>query len=519
MIRVAPRRSSAPFVCSLASVALCAASGAAWADCDTLPPSFVSVGLNRTALNTTAGPDTVKCTMQWTDNLSGVDTASCTIAAPTPSGTYQQQFASCSATVPSSGTRLNGTFACDITLPRYSQSGTWTLLSVSAQDLVGNTGTGFPPPTTLTVTSNQDIVAPSITAFSFTPTSVNVTAAGANVTCNVTVTDALSGVNFVNCAFGADTATPTGDQHAMACNASAPSTGTRNNGTWSCVVPVPRYAQSGNWTASVLAFDYLGNFTSTLPPPPPPKLVVTSTPDVTEPNLTAFSFTPASIDPQTGAKTVECTMTFTDSPTGVVQPGCSFTAPFPAFGVSEGCTSNAPTSGTPQSGTWKCTVVIPQYAPGGQWAAGVTATDFANATAGAYGGNDLDLDSIALAGRGFPSLLTVACAGGGPAEANLRWLSDKVTLVWDPIAGAIKYNTYRGLTSQLVDADDNGLADNGYGACQTDSNPTDTQFVDTTKPARGTSYYYLVAYVKTFLEEGLGKSSSGLDRFPTTPCP
>ncbi len=513
MIRVHPRAPRALFVCALATAAAAAVPGAALAACDTFPPTFLSVSLNKTSLNTTNGPDTVRCTMQWSDDLSGVDTASCTIAAPTPpvGATYQQQFASCSADTPSAGTRLNGTFACDITLPRYSQSGTWSLMSVSARDAVGNQGAGFPPPTTLTVTSNPDVVAPAITAFSFTPTSVNVSSGSAVVTCNATITDALSGVNFFNCAFGADTPTPSEDTHGMGCNAMAPTTGTRNNGTWSCSITVPRYAQSGNWTASAFVFDNMNNFTTTTPAPPP-KLVVTSTPDVTPPTLTAFSFTPTSIDPQTGAKTVECTMTFTDSPTGVLQAGCSFDAPFPAFGSGESCVAVAPTTGTRQSGTWKCTVVIPQYSPGGMWTAGVTAQDFSNATAGAYGGNDLDLDSIALAGLGFPSLLDVACAGGGPSEAALRW-SNNTTLTWDPVSGAFQYFVYRGLTSTLDDG-------NGYGDCQNsrDANTSDTVFVETQKPAAGTSFFFLVAFDAGGGEEGLGFDSEGNPRWATNPC-
>jgi hypothetical protein len=517
MNRVEFRTTRFVVACSVAVLSVFASQGAALAACDTLAPTFVSATLSKPTANTTNGPDTVTCTMRWTDDLSGLDSASCTIAAPTPSGAYQQQFASCSALAPTSGTRLDGTWSCPITLPRYSQAGTWTLFTASAQDLVGNNGSGFPAPTTLVVTSNQDIVAPTITSFDFNPKSVNVSSADQNVTCTVVTTDALSGIGTVSCGFTADVATPTGDEHTVACGTSTPVSGN----TYQCTAKLPRYAQAGNWTAAVFVVDKLNNFNAT-PPATPPKLVVTSSaPDVTPPNLTAFSFTPATVDPQTGAKTVECSMTFTDSPTGVLSADCSFSAPFPFFGVSEGCSATTPQPpGTPQNGTYKCTVVIPQYAPGGQWQAGVSAADFngaSTATSG-FGGNNLDLTSFDLAGLGFPSILNVTCAGGGPSEANLRW-NDRTTLAWDPIAGAIKYNTYRGLTSDLTDLDDDGLADGGYGACQPDANPIDTQFVDTSKPAAGRSFYYLVAYVKTFFEEGLGNSSSELPRFPTTPCP
>jgi len=230
------------------AVTLFAVPLTARADCDTAAPALSAFSFTPTAINTTAASQTVTCTMTLTDALAGVATATC--AFTSPDQLHQQ---SCTAAAPTSGTRQNGTWSCVITFPRYAPSGTWTA-GVQAPDAVGNLAVLDPAdqglPSLLTVTSDPDTVAPALTNFTLTPGAVTVSAAAQNVTCNMTLTDAKSGVAFASC----ELAAPDSDQ-TVSCGSATPASGTRNNGVFSCVASVPRYADAGTWTSQVIAID------------------------------------------------------------------------------------------------------------------------------------------------------------------------------------------------------------------------------------------------------------------------
>src|SRR5262245_11952356 len=256
----------------------------ALADCDTAAPVLTGFTFTPSAINTSAAAQTVTCNMTLTDNLAGVSNPTC---AFTSADTLYRQ--SCSLATPTTGTTLNGTWSCVITFPRYSQSGVWTA-SVMASDAVGNGTFPIDPSllgfsSTLTVTSTPDVVAPALGVFSLSPGSVNVSATSQTVTCTMPLTDALSGVAFASCQLSA----PDSDQFAS-CGAAAPSSGTRNSGTFSCVLTIPHFADAGTWTSQVVAVDLVGNV-ATLNPAP--TLAVTSVPeDIVVPSPSGFDFNP-----------------------------------------------------------------------------------------------------------------------------------------------------------------------------------------------------------------------------------
>src|SRR5258708_30739477 len=81
-----------------------------------------------------------------------------------------------------SGTNLNGTWTGIATIPAYSEAGTWMASYVVVGDDVGNykyyytadlQTLGFP--TQLHVTSNPDTAPPTLTTFTFHPTTRNST--------------------------------------------------------------------------------------------------------------------------------------------------------------------------------------------------------------------------------------------------------------------------------------------------------------------------------------------------------
>lgn len=215
-----------------------------------------------------------------------------------------------------------------------------------------------------------DTTAPALTAFSFNPNSINTTLSSQTVTCNMTLTDALSGVVSATCAF-----TSPDLMHRASCSASTPSSGTPQNGVWSCTMTVPRYAPSGTWTASGTATDAVGNVAQLNPASSgfPSTLTVTSDPDVVAPSLTGFSLMPTSVNVSAASQNVTCNMTLTDAKSGVATAACQVAAPDSSQTV--GCGSNAPSSGTTNSGTWSCTLTIPRFADAGTWIPSVFAID------------------------------------------------------------------------------------------------------------------------------------------------
>lgn len=488
-------------VLSVLALALVAAAPAV-SQCDTAAPAITSFTLGPTSVNTTSGPANVNCTMVLSDSPAGVESATCTLQWTDGVSKFQTQ--SCTASAPSAGTPQNGTYQCAITLPRYSAQGTWQA-QVTTQDAVTNAATylSFQLPgatTSVSVTSNPDTTGPGLTSASLNPTSVNVSSADQNVTCSMTVTDALSGVALAGCFVQGPTPPPPGEPQVQGCFDDAPNSGTRNNGTFSCTITIPRYSDAGSWATLVSLVDQVGNFTSL---PASPTLTVTSSPeDVTPPSIGAFDFNPKTADAATGPTVVTCTIPITDSPAGVAEAGCTFSFfdffQFPPVQQTQGCFSDTPSSGTRNSGTFSCNVVIPRYSAPGEWSVTVDAVDRV--------GNASSLEPV--------TPLDVTCGGGGEAEANVRFQAGtRNTLVWDPVPGAERYNSYRGNLATIAGS---------YGTCQNarDPNLNDTQFVDNdlpTPPPAG--FHYLVSYLSEGIEAGLGSRSDGTPRDVAAPCP
>jgi|RhiMethySRZTD1v2_1073278.scaffolds.fasta_scaffold84163_2 hypothetical protein len=487
---------------AVAIVLLAAGATIVRADCDTTAPALAAFSFTPTAINTTAAAQTVTCTMTLTDALSGVASATCSFTSP---DLLHQQ--SCTAAAPTSGTPQNGTWSCVVTFPRYAPAGTWTA-GVLATDAVGNLASIDPAdqglPSLVTVTSDPDTLAPALTNFTLTPNAVTVSAAAQNVTCNMTLTDAKSGVAFASCQLSA----PDSDQ-TVSCGSAAPASGTRNNGVFSCVLSIPRYADAGTWTSQVVAADQVGN-TPAAPFAPAATLAVTSVPeDVVVPSLSSFDFNPKSISVGGSAKPVVCTIGVADSPAGVSTATCSFSIfafvpPFDFVNQRQSCTASVPATGTRNSGTFQCTVTMPRYAAGGAWSSGVSLVDLA--------GNASD----------YPQALTlnVAC-DAGPLQTTCRFAT-KTSLTWDPVAGATQYNVYRGPLTNLVDANLDHLPDGGYGTCQNsrDGNLTDTAFADADVPSIAQKgFFYLVSQKIGGVESGLGSNSFGSPRTVAAPCP
>ena len=347
-------------------------------------------------------------------------------------------------------------------------------------DVVGNTFSAAGPLPLIVTDTDPDNQSPVQTAVSLSTAAVDVSTGPQNATCTMTITDDKSGVYVAACAI----LSPSHNQKSI-CEAFAPSSGTNTNGVYSCTATIPQYAEAGVWISTGVAEDL--PFNNPLDGgPPATSLTVTSVPsDSTAPTLTTFDFNPKTVSDGAEQKQVVCTMGVSDSPAGVALAECLFT--LAGSSVQPFCIATTPSSGTKNNGTFQCHVNIPRYAAAGTWS----------------------------------STVNVDCAAGDP-ETTCRFAADRQSLTWDVVAGATRYNLYRGPLTNLVDANADHLPDGGYGTCQNarDANLTDTTFIDTDVPTPAQKgIFYLIDYKSAGLELGLGANSFGAARTEASPCP
>ncbi|NOT86402.1 MAG: hypothetical protein HOP02_16835 [Methylococcaceae bacterium] len=113
---------------------------------DTQAPELNSLTFSPNFVDTTAADQAIKVTLGATDNLSGIPTNYDYWSTPNsqppifhfkkPSSTYSTLGAYMQTRL--SGTATNGTYTGTLSLPQYSEAGTWLLSQVDITDAVGN---------------------------------------------------------------------------------------------------------------------------------------------------------------------------------------------------------------------------------------------------------------------------------------------------------------------------------------------------------------------------------------------
>lgn len=340
---------------------------------DLAPPEFLSLAFAPDSVDVTAGDATVTWTVRSRDAATGITRVETTFAGPDGSN----QNAYCSAYAPTAGNAANGTWSCAVTLRQGAAPGTWTVYGVRMIDRVGNNGfvgldslAALGMPTTLAVTNAAaDSVAPALTAFSFTPDSVDVTAADAELQATFGAADAGVGVRSAEVILTG----PEGSNQHTSCSAGDPESGTANAGTWRCVFGVLRGSFPGTWRVyRVILTDAVDNQRFVTPEELeaagfPANLVVTdAAPDTVAPTLSAFAFTPGSVDVGGGDREVTATLTAADTGLGIRIAEVYFAGPDGSNQASH-CTAYEPDAGTRESGTWTCVVTLPQGSASGTW--------------------------------------------------------------------------------------------------------------------------------------------------------
>ncbi|HEX9160223.1 MAG TPA: PKD domain-containing protein [Thermoanaerobaculia bacterium] len=151
----------------------------------------------------------------------------------------------------------------------------------------------------------EDVDGPHVSAFTLDATSIDVTGGAATVRATMSVTDDVTGVAYGSFCYSS----PSGSSTICA-SVSTLASGSSLNGVFSGTLYVPQTVENGTWTISyVSAQDPVGNYRyyypdTTVPafPSGPRQLQVTApVRDITPPQLTAYSISPAGVDVSSAA--------------------------------------------------------------------------------------------------------------------------------------------------------------------------------------------------------------------------
>src|SRR5262245_19288099 len=169
----------------------------------------------------------------------------------------------------------------------------------------------------------QDVTPPTLTAFTFTPTTINTATGPADVAVSFSATDDLSGSTFVQVLFGS----PSGGENHFFGSDFSPATSVSNTFN----VTFPQFSEVGTWTVGrILLIDEAGNqrvytttelaqlgFSTELK-------IVGQEEDVTPPVI-SVSATPPTLWPPNGKLvTVTVSGTITDAGSGVAPSTTTF---------------------------------------------------------------------------------------------------------------------------------------------------------------------------------------------------
>ena len=160
---------------------------------------------------------------------------------------------------------IDGVYQVSASVPQFSEAGNWRVIQVFLRDSVGNTSVlsesdvssrGFP--TQLQVLSDpQDITAPSLTQFGFTPATIDTSASSQSVSLTLRITDDVSGFEFGNFIF----LSPSGQQvNSSGYNSAHRISGNALDGVYEVTTSFPQFSEIGTWRVIQVFFrDAVGN--------------------------------------------------------------------------------------------------------------------------------------------------------------------------------------------------------------------------------------------------------------------
>ena len=359
---------------------------------DTTPPELKSLSFTPASIDTSSSAMEVTINFTVTDDASGVNYFEATFLDPLGNGRHSASARFTPA--------LSVTHSVKVVFPHSSMAGTWTLSHVLLGDAAGNTlnldadalsGRGFPA--RLEVKSSQDTTSPRVTALEFSPAQIDTSAGPAHVKVEVTATDDLSGVNYIELSFVSPSGTA---RHGGTAKFDAAQSVSK-----SITVTFPRLSEPGQWNLNAVLLSDAARNTLILDAEGLVRagfrtnLEVKSASDTTPPSLTSLRFTPEIINTSGGHARVEVDFTATDDLSGVNYLELSFRSPS-GNARQGGAARFEPAKSVSKS----LEVTFPPRSEAGQWT-------LADVILGDAAGNTLVLDADAVVRAGIRTNLEV----------------------------------------------------------------------------------------------------------------
>jgi hypothetical protein len=243
---------------TLALFLLLSTLGQANAQANTTNPLDISnLSYTPTVIDTSNGSQTVSVSIRVTDVITDVTSVAVRFRSATGN-----QFVSVNMNSQNriSGDSRDGVYQKEAVFPQYSKSGDWHIYEINAYDS-SNYRHFYSPdlaarsfPTELQVISiNEDVTAPEIVDFSFTPSSVDTNNGSQNVTVTVRAKDLQSGLRNLDVSFYRQ-----GEDYLYGVSMNRIS-GDSKDGIYQGVLVFTQYPPSGTYRVFVSASDTLGN--------------------------------------------------------------------------------------------------------------------------------------------------------------------------------------------------------------------------------------------------------------------
>jgi hypothetical protein len=341
---------------------------------DTEPPEVVSFDFDPKSVDTSTSSQEITVTTRTTDDLSGLDQGSIRLYSTSQSQSTNAWFGSHQRI---SGDELDGVYECKMTLPQYSEAGTWKLDYISAYDEVGNrrrlscedaVALGFP--TEFEVESVGDSEPPEVVSFNFDPKSTDTSTSSQEITITARTTDDLSGLDQGSIRFYS----PSQSQSTNAWfSFNQRISGDDLDGVYECKMTLPQYSEAGTWKLDYIsAYDEVGNRRRLSREDAvaigfPTEFEVESVGDSEPPEVVSFNFDPKSVDASTSSQEITITARTTDDLSGLDQGSIRFYSPSQSQSTNAWFSFNQRISGDDLDGVYECKMTLPQYSEAGTW--------------------------------------------------------------------------------------------------------------------------------------------------------
>ncbi len=326
---------------------------------DTNAPQVVSLSISPAAIDTTVSSQTVAVTAHVTDNLAG--TRNVQVKFVSPSG-GQVRFGSFYRL---SGDDRDGTYQADVTFAQFSEAGSWRVDFIYTDDKANNTKYYYTNqlasaglPTSLQVTSVQDISAPEVVSLAISPAAIDTTAGSQTVAITARVVDNLAGTRNVQVKL----VSPSGGQVRFGSFYRV--AGDDRDGIYQTDVTFAQFSEGGAWRVDfIYTDDKINNnkylYTSQLVAAGiPTNLQVTSVQDISAPLVRSLTISPSTIDTTVSSQTVAVTARVTDNLAGTRNVQVKFVSP---SGGQVHFGSFYRVSGDDRDGTYQTDVTFPKF--------------------------------------------------------------------------------------------------------------------------------------------------------------